>query len=220
MKEKNTSVWFWAELICNILIVVLTLCGIYAMITNHASGTGLTDSGWKNLKYFTVLSNIFCGIVAAVKAVFVLIKKEFPVFLKLAAAAAVGVTFLIVAAFLAPLYPELNLYQGGNLWFHLIVPLVAMAEFLFLGSKEKIPFRYTVFSAVAALAYGGGYLANILINGIGEWPHSNDWYGFLNWGLPAGLAIYAGIVILNWLIAVILRFCNEVVRKIILTRKE
>ena len=119
----------------------------------------------------------------------------------------------MIAAFLAPMYPNLNLYEGGNLWFHLILPLTAMVEFVLLDIPEskgnKIPFRYTFYSASFALIYGICYLANILINGIGVWPDTNDWYGFLNWGYPIGLCIFGFIVLMNWLMAVLLRLGNH-----------
>ena len=129
------------------------------------------------------------------------------------AAAAVGLTFIIVAAFLAPMYPELNLYQGGNFWFHLIIPLTAMAEFITTRIEEPIPFRYTIISAILSLIYGFGYLVNILINGIGEWPDTNDWYGFLNWGYPIGFVLFAFNVLMNWLMACLIRFLNKKVNQ-------
>ena len=192
----------------NILIVVFTICGTYAMLTNDKSGTGLTASGIENLKFFTVLSNELCGIIAILWLVFRIINRKFPVLPKLMAAAAVGLTFIIIAAFLAPMYPEMNMYEGGNFWFHLIVPLTGMAEFIMLKTDEKIPFRYAVISALPALIYGICYLVNILINGIGEWPDTNDWYGFLNWGLPVGMVIFAAIVLMDFGMAAVLRALN------------
>ena len=183
------------------------------MWTNSDSGAGLMSSGFANLKYFTVLSNLFCGIVALVRLVFYALSKEFSILPKLMAASATGLTFLIIAAFLQPLYPDLNLYERGNLYFHLIVPLLAMAEFLIIRTREKIPFKYTLYSALLALLYGTYYLVNILINGIGEWPDTNDWYGFLNWGFPIGIAIFAFVVLMDFGIACLLRFLNNCINK-------
>ena len=156
------------SVILNILIVVFAAVGTVIMLSNQGDGTGLASSGITNLKYFTVLSNEFCGITAALWLVFFLLGKKFPPVLKLTAASAVALTFLIIAAFLAPMYPELDLYENANLWFHLILPLTAVLEFIILRTDEKIPFRYTVISALPALIYGIGYLANILLNGKGE----------------------------------------------------
>ena len=206
------------SVILNILIIILTGIGTLAMLGSKAEGAGLTASGFSNLKFFTVLSNEFCGIVAILWLIFLIAHKTFPVLVKLMAAAAVALTFIIIAAFLAPLYPNLNLYEGGNFYFHLIVPLTAMAEFMVTYSTKEaeIPFRYTLISAVLSLIYGLGYLVNILINGIGEWPDTNDWYGFLNWGYPVGFMIFGFIILMNWGMACIMRFvCMLVGGKII-----
>ena len=171
------------------------------------------SSGFANLKYFTVLSNLLCGAVAIVRLIWLVRDKIFPILPKLMAASATGLTFLIIAAFLQPLYPDLNLYAGGNRYFHLIVPLLSMAEFLLIKTSEKIPFKYTLYSATLALAYGTYYLVNIIITGIGEWPDTNDWYGFLNWGFPIGIAIFAAVVLMEFGIACLLRFLNNCINK-------
>ena len=197
-------------LVLDILIVVFTAIGTYLMFSNTDLGAGLMSAGIENFKYFTVLSNIFCGIVSFIA----LIRRKMPVVVRLTSSSAVGLTFLIVAAFLQPIYPDTNLYQGGNLWFHLIVPVVSMVQFILMEISSKIPFRYTLFSAFLSLIYGMGYLINILVNGVGKWPDTNDWYGFLNWGFPVGIAIFAFVVIVNFVIAVILRALNGLVSKI------
>ena len=204
----------WLGRILNILIVAFAVTGTVIMLSHKGDGTGLASSGISNLKYFTVLSNEFCGIVAALWLVCDLLGKKLPVVLKLTAASAVALTFLIIAAFLAPMYPDLNLYENANLWFHLILPLTAVLEFVFLRTDKRIPFKYTVISALLALFYGIGYLANILVNGKGEWPDTNDWYGFLNWGYPVGMAIFASIVLMDFAMAVLMRALNNRINKI------
>ena len=201
------------SVILNIMIVAFAVTGTVIMLTHRGDGKGLTSSGIENLKYFTVLSNELCGITAALWLVSELMGKKFPVLPKLAAAAAVGLTFLTIAAFLAPMYPDLNLYENANLWFHLILPLTGIAEFILLKTTERIPFGYAVISALPALIYGACYLVNILINGVGEWPDTNDWYGFLNWGYPVGIGIFAVIVLMDFGMAALLRGVNILINK-------
>ena len=203
----------YALIIFNVLIVIFVAIGTIVMLNNHDSATGLTSEGIENFKYFTVLSNVFCGIVALIYLIFKIKDKKIHIMLKLMAASATGLTFLIIAAFLQPMYPDLNLYKGGNLFFHLIVPLLAMCEFVLIKTK-KIPFKYTFISAILALIYGTGYCVNILINGKGVWPNTNDWYGFLNWGWPVGLVIFAFIVIMDWMMACLLRFLNKILNRV------
>ena len=205
--RKNVHIAF------DVLMVIFVIIGTVIMLTGNKPGSGLTASGIENLKFFTVLSNEFCGISALICLIFDLKKKEYPVLARLMAASATGLTFVIIAFFLQPLYPDLNLYEGSNLWFHAIVPLTSMIAFVLTGSDDKIPFRYTLYSAALALAYGTFYLGNILINGIGKWPDTNDWYGFLNWGYPIGMVIFAAIVLMDFGMAVLLRFLNGLIRK-------
>ena len=198
----------------NVIIIVFVGTGTSIMMNNTTSGSGLTAVGFENFKFFTVLSNELCGVVAVLWLIFWLINKSFPAMLKLITASAVGLTFLIIAAFLAPMYPQLNLYDGSNLYFHLLVPLVAMVEFILMEVKEEISFRYTLIAAACSLIYGLGYYINIVKNGIGEWPDTNDWYGFLNWGYPIGFVIFGFIILMNWGMACLLRFLNKLIGKV------
>ena len=213
--KRNIREDFQAAL--NIAIIAFVGAGTKIMLENTDAGAGLTASGAENLKFFTVLSNEFCGIVAVLWVISYIFSKKFPTVLKLVAVSGTALTFIIIAAFLAPLYPDLDMYSGGNLYFHLIVPIISVVEFIMMKPSEdteKIPFKYAIISGIPALIYGCFYLGNILINGIGEWPDSNDWYGFLNWGYPAGMAIFAGIVLMEFGIACLLRFLNNLVNKV------
>lgn len=204
------------------LIVAMAVTGTILMLCFRGNDQTLSSSGAENLKYFTVLSNEFCGIVAAICLVCKLLKRPQPMLPKFLAAAAVGLTFLTVAGFLGPLYGYRYMYLRANLFFHLLLPLTAVAEFLMCppddgiytpmltGHKAandtvSVPFRWTLYAMIPVAVYGIGYLTNILINGTGVWPHTNDFYGFLNWGLPAGLVIFAGILAAVWGIACGLR---------------
>ena len=193
--------------VLNILMVICLVTGLAIMVLRSGSeGELLTSSGWANLKYYTVLSNIFCGVIAAV---FLLLRGKTPgwlMTLKLAAAASVAVTFLVVACFLGVLYGHRYMYLGSNLFFHLILPLLGMIEFCLL--EETISFRKTFLASIPTLLYGSVYLGNILINGTGEWPNTNDWYGFYLWGLGVALVIFAGIALTSWGVACLLRFIN------------
>ena len=205
-------------LILNIIIVALAVVGTIIMLQNRPSETGLTASGAENLKYFTVLSNEFCGIVAVIWLVLFacdLSRGEVKVrgwmtVLKYMAVTAVGLTFLVIAAFLGPIYGHAMLYKGSNLYFHLLLPVAAMAEFAFLDTGEgKLPFKYSFLTVIPTVVYGLAYLVNLLVNCVGEWPDTNDWYGFVNWGLPVGLGIFAGIILSTWGMACVLRLLNN-----------
>ena len=195
------------EIILNLIIVIFTVIGIILMITSKAEEGALQSSGIENFKFYTVLTNVFCGIIASVFLVFKILKKDTEKIraLKLAAVCGVAITFAVVAFMFGPLYGFLQFYKRGNLFFHLLLPVTAMIEFIFIRRK-KIPFKFTVFAAIPTLLYGTGYLLNILINGIGgPWPDTNDFYGFLNWGWPVGIAIFTGIPLTAFAVACLFR---------------
>ena len=196
-----------AELIFNTVIVILTAIGIVLMVTGKSEEGALQSSGIENFKFYTVLTNVFCGLVALICLVLLVAKKNTDKMaaFKLAAVCGVAITFAVVAFMFGPLYGYPQFYKRGNLFFHLLEPLVAIVEFILIRRK-KIPFKYTVIAAVPTLLYGIGYMTNILINGIGgPWPDTNDFYAFLSWGWPVGIAIFAVITMLAFTVACIFR---------------
>lgn len=213
--RKNTKLK--AALAANLLTAALVAAGwIWMALTKPEPGT-LEGDGITNLRFYTVLSNLLAGLVALVYAAALLRvlrgKAEnvapWVQTLALAAAASIALTFLTVACFLAPAYPELNMFRGANLLFHLLIPLLCMASYVLLAGFGR-PRRFAVLlCAVPMLLYGVCYTANCLINGIGEWPQTNDWYGFLNWGLPVGFVIFAALALTTIGTAALLQLGNR-----------
>ena len=74
---------------------------------------------------------------------------------------------------------------------------------------EPLPFRSTFLAVIPMLLYGLCYLVNILVNGVGEGRAANDWYGFVRWGFPVGMAIFGIITLGTWMIAVLIRKLNH-----------
>lgn len=208
-----------AEMIVNGFIVVFVITGLIILFGFNNEDNELVSHGIENFKYFTVLSNVFCGIIAFSQLCFdvmsVLTSKEIKgmqnrfKLAKLISTTAVGLTFFTVAFFLWPIYRLPGMYSRSNFVFHLIVPLLAMIDFVLLNSDEKIPFRYTFYAMIPSILYGCFYIVNILINGIGEWPDTNDWYGYLNWGYPIGALIFLISTVATWLVACLLRWISN-----------
>lgn len=198
-------------LILNIIIVIFTIVGITLMVTGRAGEGALQASGIENFKFYTVLTNVFCGIVSLIFLILTVAGKDTGKLnlLKLAALCGVVITFAVVAFFFGPLYGYPQFYQRGNLFFHLLLPVTAMAEFLLIR-RPRIPFRHTVIAAVPTLLYGIGYMLNILINGIGgPWPYTNDFYAFLSWGWTVGILIFCGITLTAFGTACLFRFISN-----------
>ena len=200
-----------SEIVLNLVIVILAVIGIILMVTGKSEEGALQASGIENFKFYTVLTNVFCGIIALIYLICLLINKgaDKLVALKLAAVCGVAVTFAVVAFMFGPLYGFPQFYKRGNLFFHLLLPLTAMLEFIIVKRKH-MPFRYTVIAAVPTLLYGICYMLNILINGIGgEWPDTNDFYAFLSWGWPVGIMIFTGITLTAFGVACLFRVISN-----------
>ena len=171
------------------------------------SGGMLSSAGIGSLKYLTVLSNMFEGIACLLWLAFCRSKDGDPHWterLKYVAAVAVFVTLTVVMVFFGPLYGYRNMLGGANLWFHLLVPVAAILEQIFLsgyaaGRKDNL------LAGLPALTYGLVYLVNLLLNGVGEEPFSNAGDGFLLWGWGVGFAIFGAIVLLSLGLGWILR---------------
>ena len=192
-------------------MVILTVTGSVQMFTGNPEGGTLQASGIENFKFYTVLSNVFCGFVSLIYLAVVLVTKDPDKIrgLKLAALVGVMITFAVVAFMFGPLYGFLRFYKGSNLVFHLLLPLVALFEFV-VYKWDWMPFRHAVFATVPTLLYGIGYTLNILKNGVGgPWPDTNDFYAFLSWGWKIGAMIFGAIVLLAFIIACIFRGINN-----------
>ncbi|MBP5607879.1 MAG: hypothetical protein J6X66_06390 [Lachnospiraceae bacterium] len=195
------------RLIYNIIMIVLVLYAWLIMFFNTEESM-LTSKGFINLKYFTTLSNIFAAIVAVIWTVNYLNKKDEDKMRiwKLMSASAVGLTFTVVLTFLGPLYGFGTMYVGSNFFLHMLVPLMAMAEFLIFNDK-KISIKKNTGVIAAPLIYGTVYLVNTIING----KKGNDIYGFLNWGYPVGILIFGMICIATYLIGLLLIALNNLI---------
>ncbi len=200
MSKKRISV------LLNIFIAAAVFISWGMMVFDVESGR-LSASGLASLKYFTVLSNLLCG---AASVIYLFKKSNGVRTFKFTATVAAALTFAVVLFFLGPLYGYASMYRGANLWMHLIVPVAAIIDLCVFDESCAIPFRATFSAVVPMLIYGIAYVLNLLINGIGEWPDTNDWYGFMNWGVAGGVLIFAGIALVTWVIALVLRqFSNR-----------
>ncbi len=194
----------------NIVIVLLVLAGWTLCFLTV--GGALSSSGFENLKYFTVLSNLFEGLISLLWIVVWLVNKgkigRWLECLKYVATSAVFVTFTVVLVFLGPAYGMGNMYRGANLFFHLLVPIFAVLESVVL-SETDFTWRANLFCMIPPFAYGVGYLVNILVNGVGVWPNTNDFYAFLTWGYPVGILIFACIVALSFVLGLAVRLLRK-----------
>ena len=197
----------------NLLLAALVLWSWLTMFTGYDTGTMLTAARLRSLKYFTLDSNLLAAATALIAAYYELFRGgTLPVWvrsLKLAGAASVAVTFLTVAVYLGPRYGYRSMFAGVNLHLHLTAPLLAIGIFCFLEGSHALSFRHTFTAVIPLLIYAACYLGNILINGIGTGPNTNDWYGLMYWGLSRAPLVFAVFAAAGWILTVILWACGR-----------
>jgi len=202
-----------ACLTLNLLIAVIVLTAWGRMTFAIDASGALSASGLANLKYFTVISNLMEALAALVMSAWLIRSirgRARPLsrpmrLLNYAAATSVGLTFTVVATFLGPLYGYANMFSGANLWFHLVVPVAAVFNFCVLDPSGPIPLRDVGIAILPMLVYGIFYTANVLINGIGAWPNTNDWYGFAAGGIGTIPIVFTAITLADLAIALLIR---------------
>ena len=187
----------------NIALAALVFWAWGGMLGGIESGR-LSATGIESLQYFTVLSNLLAGFSALAYLLCRLLNRgqRGTETLKHAAAAAVGLTMVTVFVFLGPLYGYASMFEGANLWLHLVIPVVALLEALFLA-ETPLTRRESLWAVLPVLLYGVYYILRILLKA-GE-----DFYGFLLWGWPVGGVILLIILGVTYLISLGLRKGSE-----------
>ena len=132
-------------------------------------------------RFFTVLSNILCSVTALVMLVALLAGAvpEWVWILKYIGTAAVTVTMLTVFLFLAPSvgkdWYDVLLKSLGDLFMHLLTPLMALVSFC-VFERRGMTFPRSLFGLLPVALYGPVYLYHILYAPEGKrWK---DFYGF------------------------------------------
>ncbi len=195
-----------ATLILNLFIGMMSFIAWMgmALLTQDAQ---LAASGLENLKFFTILSNLFNGVICILYVYWMRKGKSITLAQrtwKLMSTTAVGLTFTTVMVFLGPLYGYGAMFTGANFWLHLVLPVASMISYIFLEEGVYMPFKQTLYGALPTLLYSIGYVSNILLHGKGEWPNTNDFYAFLYWGNGIGAIIATVIFLVSWILACIL----------------
>ena len=189
IKNKNLNLFF------NFLIVVLVVISVYVMATS--SDGILTGSKFKALKYFTVQSNIFSGVSACISLIYLIFKKDkYPtwvVILKLISTTCLTLTFLTVLGYLAPLMGIWLVFQGANLYMHLIIPVTAILVFIFIEPSVELKFKWNLFSIIPSGTYGIFYI--VCVSAFNDFGNIDgwDWYAFGTYGVGIGLVMLFGL---------------------------
>ena len=222
LKDKKINIII--SLAINICIFIFTILASIIMFTGfkfmHGTDIVLESTKLGMFRFFTVDSNTLMGIVALVFAIkeIQLLKeeiKDIPLkyyILKLMATSAVSLTFFVVFAYLGPISEGgiPIMLMNSNLFFHLIIPVLSILNFVLFEKTDKIKFKHVFSGLIPTLLYGVFYIGNVLIhmeNGIVSTRY--DWYWFLQNGVWTSIIVVPMILIITYIIDLILWKLNK-----------
>lgn len=212
------------SLVLNILIVIFTIFATIAMFTGfkfmHEYNVVLQSTKLGMLRFFTVQSNILMGIIALFFAglEIKLLKGKIEEIstkayvLKLMATTAVGLTFLVVFAYLGPIteYGIIAMIMNSNLFFHLITPLLSMICFAAFERTNKVKFKYTFWGIIPTFLYAIYYMINIFTHmENGQVSPVYDWYWFVQNGVWTAIIVIPLMFLITYLITLLLWRINK-----------
>ena len=180
-------------------------------------------AGKNPFKFFTIVSNIFMGLISLILIPFDILsirknREKTPKFISiihLSAVSSVLLTFLVVVFYLTPLTMDkdnilsyFDAFKGTNLFYHFLIPVFAFGGFVFFPYKVRIKVKNAVFGIIPMLIYSIFYISNV-INNI-----ENDFYHFVINGKIENI-FYAVIAIylITYLISLLIIGIRIVIRK-------
>ena len=219
---KRSCVKGFISLICNAAVIVFTVICVVGFFTRGGDGN-MEVVGFTAFKYFTVDANV----LAAVAALFMLpwsfrtmlggtrAMKKGVMRLKFVGTAAVTLTLLTVLFLLGPKYGYgLGvkygygvMFDGNNLFMHLITPLLMIISFCCAECRGEMRFKDTFLGLIPTVLYGAVYALEVLIvKGWSDFYFFNDggkWYIYM----PAMVVGSYVICLLIWLLR---RVCDTI----------
>lgn len=203
------------SLVLNAIISALSIGAWMQLMLSAGTGrTRLASRGLSSLRYFTVLSNLLSCLVSALCVASLLggaaSLAPWLLALRLTAASAVMLTFLVVIALLNPIYGWRSMYASGNLWLHLVLPLLAALDCCLFQPVGTLPLWVTPCVMVPTALYAVWYLGCIRRYGAERDGVVYDFYGFLRWGEDRIPVVTASMLGITWLIGLLLCLASRI----------
>ncbi len=208
----------------NIIIVIFTILASILMFTGikfmHGNEVVLASTKLGMFRFFTVDSNLFMGIIALLftieeyklfKNKISNISKKLYIY-KLMATTAVTLTFFVVFTYLGPItkYGITSLLMNSNLFFHLLIPLLSIFNFILFEKNNKLVFKDALYGLVPTVLYAVFYLVNVLIHMEGgKVSPIYDWYWFVQNGVWTALIVVPIIFGITYTISLLLWKFNK-----------
>lgn len=211
-------------------ICAIVLCSLISFLVILAVSDQLLSKpdalvqevGWKSYRMFTILSNMFMGIAAAMCIPYAADGLRYnnyhlprwTVNVLYTGATGVALTFLIAVTVLSPMtsYYRMMLYSN-NILFHTAVPLLSILLFIFVNSDHKVSMRAALIAISPVTLYAILYL--VMVFGIGE--ENGGWRDHYQIGeiteyLPLPLVV-AGMILIAYAVAMLLRAAHNMVHQ-------
>ena len=165
----------WVEMLGDIMdnainILIFVITAISFLFCFRKDGRWDLRAGKKSLRFFTILSNLFCAVSALL---WVLSSSYWAWLLKYVGTVAVTVTLLTVIFFLGPNMGYKPLFSGKDLYLHLCGPLLAIVSFCFMECQFALSFSLSLLGILPVITYGFVYLVEVVI--LKNWE---DFYGY------------------------------------------
>ena len=165
----------WVEMLGDIMdnainILIFVITAISFLFCFRKDGRWDLRAGKKSLRFFTILSNLFCAVSALL---WVLSSSYWAWLLKYVGTVAVTVTLLTVIFFLGPNMGYKPLFSGKELYLHLCGPLLAIVSFCFMECQFALSFSLSLLGILPVIIYGFVYLVEVVI--LKNWE---DFYGY------------------------------------------
>jgi len=214
----------------NVFLVLLEIVAIILLFTVPLvwkTGDPARVGNWTSFKYFTVDSNILLMISCIVSMTYILLLwnnkinkiPESEYIFKLITVACVALTMLTVFFVLTPgsiflkdkTMPIETIYNGTNLFMHVVCPAVAIIMFLLFENRKDVKLIKTLYSLIVVVIYCIFYLsvAYTHVGPDGKIPFEYDWYFFCHFGKVATPFIAIGMMGFYYLIVWLTWFGNR-----------
>ena len=218
--NKRMKISFVINILISIMMVNALIMSIMGFKFMYGYEPSSDITGVPIFSYFTVQSNIFMGIVS-----FIFANREYLILkgkknniptiyyiLKMIATVSVSLTFIVVFAYLGFITKggHIPLLRNSNMFFHLIIPLVSLLNFIIFEKNSNIDFKYTIYGILPTFLYEIYYLTNILINmKDGNVELVNDWYYFAQNGIWNMIIVAPIMLGVTYLISIVIWKTNK-----------
>ena len=214
--KNNTRILI--SLIINVITFIFLITGT---IIAFVYGDGVLAAAFPEIfKYFTFQSNVYMGIVAFIYAYYQYLilkgkKENIPHVLNVfyhVGVTAVALTFMVVILFLAPGYGFDKMYNYANLFFHALLPIFAMANYMFFNRECRIRLIDTLFAMIPSILYGIVYFIIVAsLNAYGDIKY--DFYMFGKDGPWIGALNFLAVIAIAYAMGLFVFFINRLVFK-------